>query len=434
MNSTLRPLRHHSDGACASGPCVPSFLSCPLLVILALLVMVRPSLALSPTLLRQFRSNEPARGDEFGWSVAVDGPLGIVGAPSRDGTAASSGSAFLFDVMTGQQLFELLPEDGAEGDLFGAAVSIQGNYAVVGAMLEGDAAGAAYVFDVATGNQLYKLLPNDRAVGVEFGVSVDIDDGIIIVGAHKDNTGSAYLFDAASGQQLRKIVSNDAAPDDLFGVAVALDEGTALVGARYDDDLGIASGSAYLFDAATGAQLHKLNAHDGVRGDRYGMHLDIGGNRAVIGARYDDDFLKSSGSAYIYDVTTGEQLHKLVPQDTTNNDQFGSAISVDGDKVLIGALDDDHNGVYAGSAYLFDVNTGEELFKFNAPDATPYDRMGISASMDDGVAVIGASMLDFVGSSGLPSGKVYVYQIPEPAGGLVLLAAFGLIAQWSRHR
>lgn len=380
--------------------------------------LVSLSAAQVPQYRGQFRALDAAAGDEFGRAVALDGTRGILGAPARDEGGVDVGAAYIFDVLTGQQQLKLVPSDGAEGDAFGTSVAIEGNLAVVGSVFDDDAgrsAGAAYVFDANTGQQLFKLQALDGMAGHEFGVSVDIDNGVILVGAHKDGSGSAYLFDALSGAQLGKLRANDAAPDDLFGVAVALDGGKALIGARYDDDLAIASGAAYIFDVASQQQLHKFVPYDGARGDRFGMHLDIGGNRAVVGSRYDDDAVKSSGSAYVYDVTTGELLFKLVPKDTTRNDQFGSAVSISGHQVVIGALDDDHNGVYAGSAYLFDANTGVEQYKFNAIDAMPYDRMGISVAFDGDLVMLGASMVNYANAPELPSGKAYVYYVPEPA-------------------
>lgn len=384
-----------------------------------------------PIYVRQFRSQNPLAGDEFGRSLALDGELGIIGAPGRDDRGSNVGAAYLFDVFTGQQIRTLLPEQGLIDDHFGISVDIDGPYAVVGAFGDdttGRGNGAAYIFDSRTGQQLHKLVVDDIEPGAEFGVSVAVDDGIVLVGAHMDGSGSAYIFDAATGAQLGKLYANDAAPDDLFGVAVALDDGKALIGARYDDDGAIAAGAAYIFDVATQTQLHKLTTHDPERGDRFGMHLDLRGNRAVVGSRYDDDAVKSSGSAYVYDVTTGEQLFKLVPGDTTRNDQFGSAVSIFGDHVVIGAVDDDHNGVYSGSAYLFNVNTGEELFKFNAPDAMPYDRMGMSVAMDGQFIAIGASMLDYRGAPEIPSGKVYAYVlpivVPEPHAASLAIAGW----------
>ena len=390
-----------------------------------------------PQYVGQFRSQDAVPGDEFGKAVSIDGRLGIIGAPQRDEAAANSGAAYIFDVLSGQQLMKLVPEDGQASVGFGNSVAIQGDYAIIGAMLDGEAgrsAGAAYIFDAKTGQQLRKLTASDAAAGDEFGVSVDLDNGVVLVGSHMNGPGAAYLYDVLTGRELGILRAEDAAPDDLFGVAVALDGGKALIGARYDDDAAIASGSAYIFDIQTLQQLQKLTPHDGDRGDRFGMYVDIDGNRAVVASRYDDDVIKSSGSAYVYDVETGIELFKLVAADATPNDEFGSAISVSGDRVLIGAVDDDHNGAYAGSAYMFDLNTGQQLFKFNAEDATPLDRLGISVALDGQIALLGASMLDYVDAPPLPSGKAYVYVIPEPSSLVISLLAGMSLFDWGRTR
>ena len=52
------------------------------------------------------------------------------------------------------------------------------------------------------------------------------------------------------GDQLFKLLPDDGAENDWFGWSVAMSETTAIFGAFEDDDNGISSGSAYLFDAA----------------------------------------------------------------------------------------------------------------------------------------------------------------------------------------
>ncbi len=69
----------------------------------------------------------------------------------------------------GDQLFKLLPDDGAADDEFGVSVAISGATAIVGAYHDDDS-GSAYLFDTTTGRQIAKLLPNDRAAFDEFGV------------------------------------------------------------------------------------------------------------------------------------------------------------------------------------------------------------------------------------------------------------------------
>ncbi|MCH8879727.1 MAG: AAA family ATPase [Planctomycetes bacterium] len=142
--------------------------------------------------------------DFFGYSVAISGTTAIVGAWGDDDNGAGSGSAYTFDITTGQQLAKLLPEDGSAGDGFGRSVAISGATAVVGA--------------------------------------VYYDDG--------SDSGSAYLFDTTTGQQLAKLLSDDGEPDDWFGLSVAISGPTAIVGAHRHDDNGSSSGAAFLFDAA----------------------------------------------------------------------------------------------------------------------------------------------------------------------------------------
>ncbi len=108
------------------------------------------------------------------------------------------------------------------------------------------------------GDQLFKLLPKDNAAGDIFGRSVAISGATAIVGAVFDDgngsrSGSAYLFDIsdpANPAQIFKLLPNDGAAEDFFG-RVAISGATAIVGALADDDNGINSGSAYLFDASS---------------------------------------------------------------------------------------------------------------------------------------------------------------------------------------
>ncbi|MCA9211889.1 MAG: hypothetical protein KDB27_02395 [Planctomycetales bacterium] len=369
--------------------------------------------------LRQFTSIDAQIGDEFGWSTGIHRGIGIFGAPNAQNNGAASGAAFLFDVTTGEQLARLVPDDIGPGDRFGVSVAIYNDIAIVGSLLadaQGEDSGAAYLFDVNTGKQLHKLVGDSVTTRDEFGVSVDVYGTTAIVGAHKHNSGLAYLFDVTSGQQLGTLLSEDAAPGDLFGVAVSIDQGTALIGARYDDEFGTSAGSAYLFDVATQKQLHKLNSHDAYTGDRFGMYLDLEGNTAIVASRYDDDAKKSSGSAYLFDVTTGEERFKLTAADADPNDHFGSGVSLSGNIALIGAVNDETDAQLQGSAYLFDISSGEQLMKIIASDRLFLDQFGHSVAIDGGFGLVGA-----VQFTGLHTGKGYAFAIPETSVNLPLL-------------
>ena len=106
-------------------------------------------------------------------------------------------------------------------------------------------------------------------------------------------------------QQITKLTADDGVWRDYFGNSVALDAGVAVIGAQGDDDNGIWTGSAYVFEQqadGTWSQTAKLTADDGAEGDLFGSSVATSGGVAVIGAYRDDDNGSSSGSAYVYEL------------------------------------------------------------------------------------------------------------------------------------
>jgi hypothetical protein len=370
-------------------------------------------------------------GDIFGHSVGIDGDTSIVGAPYDDDKGDFSGSAYLFNVIAGSQHAKLTASDGSTGDRFGWSVGISGGTAIIGAPSDDNnngATGSAYLFDVATGSELAKLTPSDGAAQ-EFGGSVDISGNTAIVGAplDRDNgeqSGSAYLFDIATGAELAKLTPNDGAALDLFGWSVGISGDTAIVGACYDDGEHSRSGSAYLFDIRSGTQLAKLTASDGATGDRFGWSVDISGDRAVVGAPHEgagEYGVTDTGSAYLFDATTGMQLAKLIPNVRTV-DQFGVSVGISSNSVIVGASSSSID-YPVGSVHVFSATTGMPL-----AETTPYGTgFGSSVGIWNATAIVGEP-----GSS-----SVYILDVttivPEPAT-LALASLAAAVAVRVRQR
>lgn len=312
-------------------------------------------------LLHKLFPDDPNASEFFGICAAI-GPAGaIVGKGGDADSGFTLGSAYLFDVLTGQQIAKLEAIDADDKDWFGSSVGVDASVAVAGAPGDddkGQGAGAAYLFDAFTGQQTAKLLAADGAPSDSFGFAVDIHDGVVIVGAigKDDNgpqSGAAYLFDAANGQQLVKLLPSDGETDDHFGGSVAIGDTYAVVGSHYDTVNGVRVGSAYVFGVPSGQQLVKLTASDGALSDYFGISVAIDGDIAVVGAVLDDDHGNSSGSAYVFDVTTGVEQSKLVPSDGDADEWFGHVVAVWQTVALVGAPRDEDNGFCAGAAYLF---------------------------------------------------------------------------------
>jgi outer membrane protein assembly factor BamB len=361
-----------------------------LAVNIAALIIVAPARAEFGDQLLMLTAGEPMAGDSFGSGVAVYRDTVLVSATEflKYPTAPYAGPGFagLFNASTGNQLHKLTASDAAAGDEF-SRVAIFGNTALVGARLNddpGNASGSAYVFDVTTGQETRKLTASDVVEGNQFGTAVALFGNTAIVstgGVNVAKGGAAYVFDITTGHELMKLTPSDGVPGDLFGGAlgsgsVAISGTTAIVGARSNDEFGNGFGAAYLFDVTTGQELHKLHV---VAGGGFGYSVAIFGNKAIVGAPYN-----GNGAAYLFDVTTGQELYRLEPSDITlppfATAEFGSSVAINGNTAIVGTR-------FENAAYLFDVTTGELLTKLNGPSDGQF---GLSVAISDNLAVVGA--------------------------------------------
>lgn len=375
-------------------------------------------------------ADDGERNDLFGYSVDIDAGLIAVGSRQDLHNSIRSGSVYVFNT-AGVQTAKLVPDDAQAGDTIGESIAIQGGVVIVGAIGDddnGDSSGSAYLFDAITGTQLHKLLPNDGATQDWFGQSVAIDSGVAVVGARLEdagalNTGSVYVFEVTTGDQTRKLVASDRAADDRFGESVAIAGGLIVVGAPWNDDAGSKSGSAYIFNAETGAQLHKLTASDAAGSDEFGTRVAIGDGLVAVGAPGENGY---TGAVYLYDAGTGAELHKLVHDDAAPSDSLGYGVGVDNGLVIAGCAWDDDQGSASGSAYLFDAVTGQQIHKLLPGDGATFDSFGLCGAIHEGVIAIGSRYDDDRGES---SGSAYTFDFapPAPCNPADLAEPFGLL-------
>jgi predicted amidohydrolase len=382
-----------------------------------------------------------ATGDVFGESVSIAGNTVVIGSVYDDHPGATdAGSAYVFVLSGGvwTQQAKLTAADPAASDYLGAAVSVSGDTAVIGATGDdhagGTDAGSAYVF-VRSGTvwaQQAKLTASDAATSDGFGSAVSVSGDTAVIGVLADShaggvyAGSAYVFVRSGGvwTEQAKLIASDAAASDYFGVSVSIFGDTAAIGA-FGDDLtgGTNAGSAYVFTRSGGAwtQQAKLTASDAAAFDSFGASVSVFGDTVIVGA-YEDDHAggTNAGSAYVFVRSGGTwtQQTKLTASDAAASDVFGRSVSISGDKAVVGAYGDDQgSGAYAGSAYLF-VRSGtvwSQQSKLTASDAAASDVFGVSVGISGDRAAVGANHDD--NSGGTDAGAAYVFDLncPTPA-------------------
>jgi hypothetical protein len=221
-----------------------------------------------------------------------------------------------------------------------------------------------------------------------------------------------------------------------FGYAVAFSGDTLAVGDPYDNQNGDESGSVTIIQSESYGHWNKvtrLMPSDAEAGIRFGTDVAISGDRAVVGAPFDNDFGENSGSIYIFERDQGGdnawgQVAKLTASDAYTNDQYGWAVAVDGDTVVAGA----YTKTYGGRVYIYERDAGGpgqwgETAQLN-PDPPGFQAcFGESLDLDRRLLAVGAY------GGGDYAGYVYVFQHLEQTGQWQRLTRFRAADTYAYH-
>ena len=356
--------------------------------------------------------------DLFGHSIALSGDTLVVGAHGEDSNtfaidgeetnnlASLSGAAFVFvrdvnDVWTKQAY--LKSYNSETNDNFANSVSISGDTIVVGAWGE--------------------------------------DSNSIVINSGKDdnskvNSGAAYVFTrtGSTWTQQAYLKAANADENDRFGYSVAVSGDSIVVGARLEDSIATGvnninstdnsasnAGAAYVFTrtGSTWTQQAYLKAANTGAGDFFGTSVAISNDTIVVAASLEDsngtginsinggnDLAANSGSAYVF-VRTGSTWSTeayLKASNTGAGDQFGTAVAIANDTIVVGAIGEDSNttGVngtqtnnsasFAGAAYIFarTSTTWSQQAYLKALSTEVFDFFGTSVAISGETIVVGA--------------------------------------------
>jgi hypothetical protein len=342
---------------------------------------------------------------------------------------------------------------------FGTSISASSEYLVVGAPDPSSAqnitvGGGAFLFQ-RTSKGDWKpfsriILDDGKTRNDKFGESVSIseDSKVVVVGAPRDDrfvtAGAIYIIESpfSSSTPPQRIIPNDLAPNDEFGESVSVST-TALSGnirvtnvvasAPGDDDLGLKSGSVYVFSkfydnpppSACGGvgnikvgewiQCQKLLPDDGAAYDRFGSAVAISGKTLVVGAEWDKESGRESGSAYAFSLGDDGiwSFQEKITGWSSKPDRFGSSVSTSGNRIIIGADYDGSQGEGAGASYVYQIENGVWKLEqtFLPPPGSVQYRCGSSVKISPNGKTIMVGCPD--GGNG---GLVYVYRLSEQGG------------------
>ncbi|WP_417392204.1 Calx-beta domain-containing protein [Gimesia sp.] len=332
------------------------------------------------------------------------------------------------------------PAPVVDGDHYGSAIEVEGDYMFVAAIdsaLEAPYAGAVYVYQRNrhgtpeaeaddTWDYHSTLTAYDAAAGDQFGTSIAIDGDTLVIGAYLEDSlgedrGAAYVYrlNGSTWELEEKLTASDTTDGDYFGVSVAIENDTILVGASYWDSNSSTSnyddGAAYVFTRTGGNWLEtqRLTASNNGILDRFGNDVAIQNGTLFVTAVSANagDTTSDAGAVYLFEQIAGvwQEQQILGPPDGEYNDVFGSDIHVDGDYLGVVAFGDDDN---KGSAYLFVNNAGTWEFQQQLvpPVDNDADRSVFSLRISGQTLVIGGRFSDGLGTD---TGAAFLYELVD---------------------
>lgn len=150
-----------------------------------------------------------------------------------------------------------------------------------------------------------------------------------------------------------------------------------------------------------------FKASDSGPNDRFGSAVSMDGTRAIVGRGSRLSAL--NGAAYVFEITGKEwkEVQILLPSDAGPARSFGASVALDGDLLVVGAPFDSPGGPPSGSAYVFERILGvwTEVAKLTSGNPGASSMFGVSVAVSgDRIVVGGPNLL-----SG-KQGRVLVYE------------------------
>ncbi|MEZ5307728.1 MAG: hypothetical protein R2684_11345 [Pyrinomonadaceae bacterium] len=351
-------------------------------------------------------------GDKFGSAIAVSEDLAVIGAPFDDFNGPIDGGAVTVYRKRGNSWIldgKFTADDVSFSLWFGYTVATDGMRIAVGTIHGSGNLGAIYVFskDGDAWEQEAKLTASDGQTLDFCGTSLAIDRNRIVTGCSgvdingDHSVGAAYLWinNGGTWQQAGRVTPSDGHAEDFFGHSIGISENTIVVGSKDADANGVnSSGAVYVYELTVNGliEVEKLSPTDPVVGAHFGTSVSIEGDRLAIGAsNQTNGTSQAQGAVYIFDRSgmNWTQSSKMVPADVGSLDGFGTTVHLTQRALIAGSpLADTNGNRNQGAAYLFVNEAGSwiERAKYSPDEGALEDRFGDAVGVSGGYVIIGS--------------------------------------------
>jgi len=218
-----------------------------------------------------------------------------------------------------------------------------------------DADSRVYLTHFENGNWVLDetLIANDLGAGKGMGFQMVLEDDILLVHAHEYDSIYGFSFVVSTGVYVFEdmgsgFTQTQKLEEDfhLFGQDFDYENGQIVVGAWGEQTL-TAPGRVYVY-AKQGGSWQLTQTINDSRNSNLGNQIEIDNNLMAVGAVQ----AGGSGSVSIFENNAGtwEEIQYIQADDAQLNDQFGIAVRIKGDDLMVGATGGTDSGVSTGTA------------------------------------------------------------------------------------
>ncbi len=346
-------------------------------------------------LIYKITASNAESGDYFGETVAVEGNYIVVGAINdhQSSELIYTGAVYLYKA--NDQAYEriIYASDVARSDRFGTSIAIYNNYNFKienFALSEG-----TYSINIEGTSTLQY---GDYTLYVTFKDA--LGDEVFITDLNSTTSGTlssgivdSYTFSVSSDVVITAYLVSDfdsyGSIKDSLGDSIVHNDNGLL-----NDDTYFAVGapgknSVYIYKTDDLLYERIISPSDAPSFAQFGCAVAVYGNYIVVGARYDDEKAHGSGAVYIYKLDDILYERKINATDAALDDFFGYSVDVFGNYVAVGAKSSDTNGSESGSVYIYKLDDISFERKIYATDAASQDYFGTAVKITENYIVVG---------------------------------------------
>jgi len=300
-------------------------------------------------------ASSPLENEKLGTSIAIYKNYIIAGAPYGDN---GKGRVILFEINTVAntmtEKYSWTPNDVAANENVGCSVDIYENTIIVGGKKE-----RAFILSITDSNLslVSELEPTTPKTGDMFGSAVSIFDEYAVVSAPKENNiGAIYVFqkgieNADEWGQAQRIVLSDGLENDDYGYSVSIHEGYIAIGAPSKTALNgdLLAGRVYILknNSDTWFELTSIEANSitNLSSAKFGCSVALSNEFLVVGA--------SGANTYgIVEVFSKKRNWAYVANSTdVSSLSYGFSVGLSNSYYIVGAPTTSTN---KGAAYLYE--------------------------------------------------------------------------------